>query len=280
MDDPTRNDNEFLPSGKKEWDYWKYMNKSNRVAQTIRAIGKEHIPDIIGLAEIENRIVLEDLLLRPAFHKKNYAIIHQNSPDPRGIDVALLYNAAKYTSDTSIFIPIVSKNPGLRSRDILYTCLVNNKDTLHIFVNHWSSRLGGIKKSESKRLYASQQLSTFIDSLNHNLTNPKIIVTGDFNDDPENTSLTKLTEENELINLALEIEQCGTTYYKKGWFCFDQILISKSINDGFKVSYEVMNLPFLGSENKEGDFVPNRTYKGSYYNNGFSDHYPVYLKLY
>ena len=283
IDDPKTNDNEFLTNSKKEWDYYKYMNKSNRIAQTMRAIGEISFPKIIGLCEVENKMVLQDLLLRPAFQNKDYGIIHQESPDARGIDVGLLYAKDYFSEISRDFIPVNSRDRHVRSRDILYTALVTDTDTFHLYVNHWSSRRGGQLKSEPKRKYAASLLSTHLDSVQGAFSDAHVIIMGDFNDDPWSESVKTLEDDNEMINLSLTLDECGTTYYKKDWYCFDQMLVSKSlINSNFPYVPEmnVARFDFLSKETSDGVKVPNRTYKGHFYNNGFSDHYPVFMNLY
>lgn len=258
------------------------MNKSKRIAQTFRAIGGVSFPQIIGLAEIENRIVLQDLLVRPSFQKRNYGIIHQESPDPRGIDVALLYAKSHFTYVHSEFIAVNSTQHHVRSRDILYAALSAEKDTFHVYVNHWSSRRGGVLKSDPKRMYASSLLSKHLDSIQLMYHDANIIIMGDFNDDPWSPSLKKMID-NDITNLSSSLEQCGTTYYRKEWYCFDQMLISKNLVDlnlPYASEMEVANLDFLSKMTSDGTKVPNRTYQGNMYINGFSDHYPVYLRLY
>ena len=283
LDNPKTNDKEFLPSGTREWDYYKYMNKSKRIAQTLRAMGETSFPQIIGLCEIENKMVLQDLLIRPAFQNKDFGIIHQESPDARGIDVGLLYAKDYFKELSRGFIPVNSREHHVRSRDILYATLATEKDTFHVYVNHWSSRWGGQLKSEPKRIYAATLLSNHLDSIQNVYSKPNVIIMGDFNDDPWSESVKVLTGKNEMTNLSLQMEQCGTTYYKKEWYCFDQILVSPNlINSTAPQASEmqVANFDFLSKETSAGVKVPNRTYKGHFYNNGFSDHYPVYMRLF
>ncbi len=282
LDNPKTNDKEFLPSGKREWDYYKYMNKSKRIAQTMRAIGENSFPKIIGLCEIENKMVLQDLLIRPSFQNKDFGIIHQESPDARGIDVGLLYAKDYFREVSREFIAVNSREHHVKSRDILYSALATDADTFHVYVNHWSSRWGGQLKSEPKRIYAASLLSKHLDSIQNQFSHANVIIMGDFNDDPWSKSVKLLTEKNKMVNLSSQMAQCGTTYYKKEWYCFDQMLVSKSLFNTrlpFASEMKVANFDFLSKETSDGEQVPNRTYKGHFYNNGFSDHYPIYLKL-
>jgi len=222
------------------------------------------MPVIIGLAEVENRFVLKDLLSKTDLSSYNYAIIHEESPDYRGIDVALIYDADyfQYILHDTIRINFPFK-PGYKTRDILYVLgILNKTDTLHLFVNHWPSRKGK-KKTTHKRIEAAKVLRHFINSLSLVYHQPKIIVMGDFNDEPWDKSITELTNGKlynpfnsppqspslsdnlvffdregkvAIINFHSSINK-GTYYYKGRWYMLDHLMLSHSLLDSTATIY-------------------------------------------
>jgi hypothetical protein len=300
IDDPLTADNEFLPGSELNWDKSRYYTKINHIYQTIAAVGEDSPPEIIGFAEIENRKVLSDLIYHSPLEKCNYKIIHKDSPDPRGIDVGLLYLPDKIKYLKSEFIEINFPNhPEKKTRDILYfKCLVNG-DTLNIFINHWPSRKGGQKKSEPYRKLVASILKQKVDSLLRINPLANIIITGDFNDQPDNKSLSvslgalkesQNTETGKLYNLSWSLKencQCGTYRLSSNWDMLDQFIVSgsllktRNIIETCSQCIHIGQYSFLLKEDqKYGGFKPFRTYTGPAYKGGFSDHLPVFLDLY
>ncbi len=279
-------DEEFLPTSTKNWDTRKYRTKIANISKTIRAVGGWEPPEIIGLAEIENRSVMLSLAEHPSLSKANLEVLHYDSKDPRGIDVGLLYNSQKVEVLHSEPIKVRMKNS--RTRDVLYAKLyVFQKDTLHVFVNHWSSRRGGKDASEYKRIAAANTVKTFTDSIQENNNQANIVVMGDFNDAPTDNSLDVLcSAENQfaLVNLMSDLPPTeGSHKYRGVWDYLDQILVSKNtvkatskfvIDDGaahvFKEDF------LLVEDDRYGDTYPKRTWKGDFFVAGFSDHLPVF----
>ena len=303
-DDPNIKDEEFMPDSKKEWNLDRYNKKLENISRIIIAVGELDAPDIIGLCEIENFIVLEDLTNKTQLKKLNYGIIHKDSPDKRGIDVAVLYRKDNvkpiYYEAITVSFGDTLERP---TRDILYfKSLLRGTDTIHYFVNHWPSRYGGQEKSEGKRIAAATVLKTFTDSILSSNANAKIILTGDFNDDPSNNSLTKVMQVNQvttsinnknLYSLSSQFDDDvsrGSLKYKGKWNVFDQFIISGNllnIDNGIYTSEKESHI-FYGT--KDNDFLlekdtryvgmqPNRTYWGPQFHGGFSDHLPIYLDL-
>ena len=287
IDNPLTNDEEFLEQGDKHWNNYRYWQKINKTFQVIAAAGHVEPPDIIGMCEVEDFLPLYHLINNTPLAKFNYSVIHENSPDRRGIDVALLvrtdrvkilhytYYSLRFGWDTTI-----------KTRDILYAKLRVQTDTLHVFVNHWPSRRGGMIKSEPKRMEASKLLSVLIDSLHNTADEPKVIVVGDFNDEPENKSLTYLSKTSELTNLSHDLKKscsCGTYKYKSHWNMLDQALVSKCLLEkdcsGIKVdSLYILNNKFLlEPDPTNGGYKPYRTYLGPRYIGGYSDHLPILI---
>ncbi|MCZ8355894.1 MAG: endonuclease/exonuclease/phosphatase family protein [Cyclobacteriaceae bacterium] len=286
-DDPLINDAEFLPAGANQWTPDRYFIKLQNMSSVLKGINA----DIIGLAEVENRKVLEDLVQHPNLIAKRYQIIHFDMDDGRGIDVALLYKPSVFKPFKIVKLPIADpREPKFKTRDILWVKGLFQGDTLHFIVNHWPSRSGGGK--EDKRLLAAQVLRRAIDSVM--VINPisKMVMVGDFNDDPNNKSIKKiLCAENEkreeiLVNASEPTfkKGYGTLYYNGIWNLFDQIIISKNLEQGVQhyvpSSFTVYVTPEMLE--KEGRYAgaPRRTFRsGQFDENGFSDHLPVYIKI-
>lgn len=284
IDDPHKTDNEYLPGSSKQWNTQKYTTKLNHISEVITASKNKEFPELVGLCEVENISVLKDLVNQKSLKKAKYKIVHYESPDRRGIDVALLYNSKEFKPLYTKNIPVrLPDNNHFKTRDILYVKgLLLNKDTLHVFLNHWPSRMGGKEKSEVKRLKASEILKHHLDSLT-NIHQNNIVVMGDFNDTPADSSLQLLVSNPSFFNVFMEFPIKGTHNYKGEWNTLDQFIITKEMknkNNGiYFVSSGALIFDFLFYETKKGEKYPNRTYNGEKYYGGYSDHLPVYLKL-
>ena len=295
-DDSIKNDEEYLPTGRNEWTQERYKAKLKNIAKVINSLGGGHTPDIMGLCEIENRRVVEDLVTQPALAKNRYQIVHFDAPDRRGIDVGLIYKP-------QVFVPFHTKplplnNPqdtSFKTRDILYVKgLFQRKDTLHIFVNHWPSRRGG---KEDMRIEAGKLARSAVDSILQINPDAKIILMGDFNDDPTNKSIAnylraqgkekKLTE-GDLFNPSFKPfkQGYGSLKYRGAYNLFDQIIISqgllkKNADDVYYMpeSFRVFAADWL--QNKSGKYAgyPFRTFAGGVYTGGYSDHFPSFIVI-
>jgi predicted extracellular nuclease len=295
-DDPTKNDDDFTPEGKLEWDELRYQDKLLKLTRVIASLGGNNAPTIIGLCEVENLKVLEDLVNHPVLAIYDFGIIHYDSPDARGIDVAFLYQKRYFKEIKSFNIPLTIDNePNFASRDILYVQgVLGKKDTLHFLVNHFPSRSGGAKPSEYKRIAAASLNRYWVDSLQNKSNNPNIIVMGDFNDNPNDVSIINYLgaksndalSKDDLFNpFAPLIEQeIGSYYYRGNWDMLDQIMVSGTLLDKNGVRYKENSATVFGPEwlrEQEGNFItaPFRTYAGNLYLGGYSDHFPVYIVL-
>ena len=300
FNDSLKNDEEFLPNGTRFWNTYKYYSKLNNIYKVIIAIGGWNPPAIIGLCEIENRKVLNDLVNNTPLVKFEYQIVHKESPDRRGIDVGLLYRKEFFQPLYYEAIPInFPDNPESKTRDILYVRgIAKNSDTLNIFINHWPSRWGGQLESEGRRLFVASVLKSKIDSIFTSNPQSNIIVTGDFNDYPDNKSINEVLNasqnydqitDNQLYNLSsflYKSKNIGSNKYQGNWGVLDQFFVSGNLlNKENKVftSFDdiyIFNADFL-LEPDEGYFgyKPNRTFIGYKYNGGYSDHLPTYLIL-
>lgn len=296
VDNPSTNDEEFTPNGYKHWTFWRYRQKQLKIARVINTIGKWDFPVIVGMSEVENRQVLEALIKYTPLSTANYQIIQKESPDRRGIDVAMFYIKEKFQPiDTSFIFIKFPNDPDKRTRDILYVKGILNKiDTLNIFVDHWPSRYGGQKESEPNRTFVAHVLRKKVDSIFQKTPKAKIIIMGDFNDEPFNKSISQVLKASDkttnvtdtiLIDLMNFLDQ-GTYKYKFEWNMLDQFIISGNLfhaKTGYTCdtkSAGIFRPDWLMEEDKTyPGSKPFRTYLGPRYNGGYSDHLPVYLNL-
>lgn len=297
LNDPACQDEEFLPGSANRWDSRKYAQKIDHISRVLYHTDSVALPALIGLAEVENRQVLEDLIATGQLKKGQYRIAHANSHDPRGIDVALLYKPSVFSLITQYKIRM--HDPELddaRTRECLYVCgILGGTDTLHLVVNHWKSRSGGTEKTEPLRLAYARVIRKFADSIRSTRPNAAIILMGDFNDMPENNSLknvlgARLSPEKPvregLYNLSASDAAAGAgSHYFKSWEMFDQIIVTGSLLNGSPGSLrcearaEVFKRPWMLYKNSSGQMVPDRTYNNGKYYGGYSDHLPVVLRL-
>lgn len=291
-DDPHNpGDNEYLPSAKSQWDEEKFDKKLSNLSKIIRSMNNGEGPDILGVCEIENYYVLKELSKR-FLSDLNYKIVHYESPDPRGIDVGILYKPTKFELITSEKIPVPVKN---NSRDILYAVFKVKNEILHVFVNHWPSRRGGEYKSEPRRIKAATVLRKKIDSLIIDNPVTNILVMGDFNDTPQKNSILvhlvatpfncdSLSKEysSNLFNVAFGkyLEGKGSYFYKGKFEMIDQIIVSKGLLDDKDLDLICDSFEIISNElntTRSGKFkgAPYPTFGSRRYLGGFSDHFPV-----
>lgn len=295
-DDPDIDDSEYLPQSEKKWDEKRYRKKLNDLSQVLSRINKKELPEIIGLCEVENRQVVEDLTKTQALAKGQYKIIHYDTPDARGIDVALIYRPDKFTATHHRTLPVIL--PGRKkptSRNILYVeGKMTDGETLHVFVNHWPSRNEGLQKSEPNRVAAAKALKSITDSLLLKNPDTNILIMGDMNDTPDNKSLREILEAAHpdeyrhpaLVNLMYPLQRRneGSYNYRGSWDMLDNIIVSSALlnGKGFRVENSegvVFSEPWMTYENQQGQNAPNRTYSGPRYIGGISDHFPVFCRL-
>lgn len=300
LDTPDTNDADFLPGGRLLWNTEKYISKQHNMAKVISQLGTELSPDgvaLLGVAEIENRKVLEDLVAQPELKSRKYQIVHYDSPDERGVDVGLLYQPKYFVPLGSKAVPVVLKDPKTGdkdfTRDILYVTGTFDGEPVHVMVGHWPSRRGGEAGSAWMRAAAAQVCKNLADSLKKTDPNAKIIVMGDLNDDPDNKSMTEVLKArrsadelraDELYNPMYDLFKSGngTLAYRDSWNLFDQIVVSKGFvnkkTGGWQL-YKAMVFRQPWLLQTEGAFrgYPFRTFVGDIFINGYSDHLPVFL---
>ena len=295
-DNPLTMDDEFTPEGDRHWTFSRFEQKINNTSKVLlNAVGWD-IPAIVGLCEIENRNVLELLTKETALKSIPYQIIHKESPDPRGIDVALLYNSDIFYPLTYEYLPLRNEDGGIReTREILYVSgILSESDTIHVFVNHWPSRYSGLLETKPLRNNAAALLREKVDSVFVINKEAKIIIIGDFNDQPLDESIEThlnakgIDQSTSLIDLSdMWINTgIGTLKYQSQWYVFDQIIISSNLLDSGSGIYTkpqwatiVSDSFLLEPDERYGGIKPFRTYNGYQYKGGFGDHLPVKLQL-
>ncbi len=296
---PEKEDDEFTPGGSRNWNRFRFREKLMNIYRVIVAAGEWEPPEIIGLSEVENSYVLEQLTLSTPLSGAGYEFVHRNSPDRRGIDVALLYRPEKFRLLKKDFYSVECEFDTLfKTREILYTKGVTLcSDTLHLFVNHWPSRWGGQAATEHRRIMAANVLRSAIDSVFETNRFARIIVMGDFNDEPHNKSISEVlgagsdfseTCLSGLYNLFADFgrQGRGTLKFRGEWYLFDQIIVSGSLlggAEGLSVrqgSVTIFDPPFLlVRDDSYFGYKPFRSYEGFRYTGGYSDHLPVYIDL-
>jgi endonuclease/exonuclease/phosphatase family metal-dependent hydrolase len=294
FNDTLKDDDDFLPGGLMRWNLTRYNKKINSVYKTIIAAGEWNPPDVIGLCEVENRKVLEDIVYGTYLSKYSYGIIHKESPDLRGIDVCMIYRKDHAAViDFRYWIPSGISRKKFNTRSVLYTKLLIRSDTVHFFANHWPSRRGGVLASEDLRVKIAELVREKADSIMNSVNGgAKIIILGDFNSTPDDQEIKLLTAPFQsgfsLVNLSESKAGRGegTYRYTGTWEMIDQVIVSKSLLSspaGLYTGEENLAIfkPdfLLKKDPKYPGFSPNSTYLGYRYQGGFSDHLPVLLDL-
>ncbi len=300
---PLERDLEFTPRGARGWDTHKYSCKLHNLARAISNFKTDLTPNgpaIIGISEIENRTVVQDLINQPELKDWHLQIAeYHDSPDRRGVDVGLIYNPRYFrvlsVNNHTLFI---ESNPDLRTRDqMCVTGVLGGTDTISVIVNHWPSRLGGEEQSSYLREAAGALSRHIADSVMRLYPNSGVIMMGDLNDDPQNKSCAVAFGARRSIE---EVEQggfynpfwkmldrgIGTLAYRGGWNLFDQIIVSDYfINDPTRTKRLqllkpiVMNFDFLKDSEGQRAGYPLRTHSGGVWMNGYSDHFPTQILL-
>ncbi|MEL6256053.1 MAG: hypothetical protein AAFR87_28875 [Bacteroidota bacterium] len=297
-DNPDKIDEDFTPGGRYEWDQSKYERKLFQISKAIKSIGPEG-PDLLGLGEVENAKVIQDLLNQEPLKNRNYKFVHYESPDMRGIDVAFVYDSKLFKlSDDEAYEIYFKQEPDYTSRKVLHVKgkFVNQK--LHVLVNHWPSRRGGQQESEFRRVAVAEEVRGVIDGIYAKDKDAHVIVMGDMNDDPFNKSIVETLgavgkmdalEENGLFNPMTKLHDAdnyGSLTYRGKWNLFDQIIMSEDLLDEKgKLKYvagsaKVHNVELLQVGFGRGAKYPRRAiFRGQFEGAGYSDHFPVYVKL-
>lgn len=298
IDSENVRDSEYLPNSKKQWNTERYYYKLDNMARVLSEIATDKTPDglaVFGVSEIENRFVLEDLVKREALKDRNYQIVHYNSPDRRGIDVALLYNPEYFELTNSYSAPFVDADTNFKTRDQLVVSGLLKGEEVHFQVNHWPSRSGGEKRSRPKRNAAGKLARSLADSLIAINPNAKVMIMGDLNDDPTNQSVAKFLKAsgkkeklkdgyfyNPFHNLYNK--GIGSLAYRDSWNLFDQIILTPALVSENKDTWsyykaKVFKKNYMINQSGKYKGYPKRTHAGGRFQGGYSDHFPVYMYL-
>ena len=268
--DTLKNDSSFLPEGMHHWTYRRYQTKIDRIAQVLVNIGGWESVPLVGLCEVENARCLRNLCYE--LRRFHYKYVHYDSPDERGVDVALLYDSTRL-SILNIRALSLSLD-GDATRDILYvSALYEQRDTVHVMMCHLPSQLGGASNTDWKRQRAKSLIQSQIDSILLLQPSANIVVMGDMNTSAQD-DLTGM------VNLMIPIQKMGqgTHKYQGIWTCLDQFYVSQSIAS--KATATIFSPRWLLEEDaKYLDYKPHRTYIGFRYNDGYSDHLPIVLHI-
>ena len=303
-DDSLKNDEDFLPGGAYGWNSSRFWHKTDQLAKVLAIAGEGCFPHLVGLAEVENEDCLRCLLYTSSLKQASYRYVYAESDDPRGIDICLLYNRFVFKPLEVEHIRVFPPGTGKKTRNILYVKgLLAIDELLHVFVCHWPSRYGGAKTSEPFRREAAKKLRIKIDSVFACDNEAKIVIMGDFNDEPNNLSICRdlgagapqnVYQPAVLYNLMwpyLNNPDCGSIKYQGRWSVFDQIIVSSALMyelPSVNRSQPVRRLPdatilfenvLLVQDKKYMGYKPFRTYEGFRYTGGFSDHLPVFLDI-
>jgi endonuclease/exonuclease/phosphatase family metal-dependent hydrolase len=291
--DSLKNDYEFLPGGIRAWTPARFWVKTGHIARVIAAIGADKFPEIVGLAEVENEACLKSLIYVSPLKNAGYSFIHEESPDSRGVDVCLLYNRYLFSVIRHVSIRVNCKEDSTkRTRDILYVCgKTYTNDTLHLFVTHFPSRLGGELESEAYRRDVAKLIREKADSIFSVQEKSNILIMGDFNDYPDCRSVSvdlqagmpaEDPECKALYNLMLPMDgkpDMGTNKYQGDWGILDQMLVSGNLLKHTREAH-IFDADFLlVPDERWMGRKPYRTYNGMIYQGGYSDHLPVYLDM-
>ena len=301
INDIGKEDIEYTPKGVKNWESEKYWHKINHLARAIASFNHWKGPELLGVCEVEHRHCLEDLVQQSSLEQFNYGIIHKESKDKRGIDVACIYKKNRFQVLDYQYIPVQLQKNNRPTRDILYVMgSIDGQDTIHVFFNHWPSRYLGAGASEPKRMIAAEVLKGKVDSISKLNLQAKIIISGDFNDDPIDKSISEILEaKNKLIDTTsfflfntsdsiYHQKELGTHKFRDHWSVFDQMIISstlfkKSDSEGFfyqNFSSAVHHKKWLLTyDDQFTGNKPFRTFYGNEYLGGYSDHFGVSILL-
>ena len=303
---PGVKDEEFTPEGAKNWNsakYWKKMANIEEVFYKLSADTRAY-PTIIGVSEVENRNVLEDIVSLEKLQKVNYQIVHYDSPDARGVDVALLYRPSQFKLEGSAALPVkLADNPDWKTRDVLMVWGTIENEPFYFFVNHWPSRLGGQQQSEHLRMLAAGVVRHAVDSVIAARPDAKIVIMGDLNDDPTDKSVVetlgakaKMSESKGAGDLFNPFNQMfrkgfGTLAYQDAMNLFDNMIVNGNLVTGGSGKLKlykpesnrfygnIYDRPFLRQQSGQYKNYPLRTFVGNNFQGGYSDHFPVFLYI-
>lgn len=306
INDPETRDEEFTPEGSRKWNTVKYNKKLHnmeRVLFDIASVQKTY-PAVIGVSEVETRGVLEDIISTPKLAPANYRIVHYDSPDRRGIDVGFLYRPDIFKLEGSAEIPFkMPGQPNFLTRGFVTMWGTIDDEPFFFLVSHWPSRLGGKEASSPKREAAGRAIRMIKDSVLKNNPSTKVVIMGDLNDDATDKSIVdpdclgakakvKDLQAGDFYNPFIDVLKAGmgTLAYQDSWNLFDNIIVSENLvndkeglrlkkSDGSKYSGYIFRRPYMVQQSGQYRGYPLRTFVGTNFQDGFSDHFPVYIYI-
>ena len=309
INDPNKNDEEYLPEGARKWTTYRYNCKLDNMSRVLFDIAAEdkNFPAVIGVSEIENRLVLEDLIATPKLAKANYRIVHYDSPDRRGVDCAFFYRPDKFQLEGSeahrISFP---GQPNFLTRDLVAMWGKIEGEPFYFIVSHWPSRLGGKERSQHSRDFVAAKCKHICDSVRTLNPATKVVIMGDFNDDATDASVTDILgakgdkkgkikdlQPNDMYNPFYSMLKAGygTLGYRDSWNLFDNIVVSENLatgstgalkiqkKEGAKFYGNIFNRSYMVQQEGQYKNYPLRSFVGSNFQNGYSDHFPVYIYI-
>lgn len=286
--DSLQQDPAFTPQGANHWTWSRFISKRDALAKSMIAIGGGELPVVIGLCEVESRFALEQLVRQTPLAPAGYRVVHRDGPDLRGIDVAMLYRPDRFRLLHAHFLTVRLPDTMQHTREILYAKgVLDQLDTLHLFVNHWPSKMGGAKASASRRMAAAARLRQSVDSVFCLQPAANIVIMGDFNDTPLSKVMRTFAAP-PLHNLSAPLarRKVGTIRYRGRWELIDQFIVSENLLNPHEpistsaADCRIFSAPFLLiPDEKYLGYKPYRTYLGPRYQGGISDHLPVVLRI-
>jgi len=296
IDHPTTIDEDFTPEGKNNWTGAKYRIKLNNLSRVITRLGENNPPALLGMAEVENKKVLEDLVKTKNLKGSKYEVIHAESKDERGIDVGAIYRTDVLSDVWYEYLEVKLSDTSDKTRDILYIrASLKGKYPFHVLFNHWPSRREGEKESEPKRIVAASAVREKIKIIRKADPNAVILILGDFNDEPSNASISKVLnagkvteEEKKFVNLSYPgyEKKFGTHSFKGEWNMLDQVIVNREFyaqTNGMVLAdkeTKIFREDWVLFKHKDGTVSPNKSYSGPvFHKSGFSDHLAVYVSL-
>ena len=303
INDPNKNDEEYLPEGARKWTTYRYNQKQENMSRVLFDIAAEdrNFPAVIGVSEIENRLVLEDLLATPKLAKTNYRIVHYDSPDRRGVDCAFFYRPDQFKLEGSEAHKIsFPGKPNFLTRDLVAMWGKIEGEPFYFIVSHWPSRLGGKERSQYSRDFVAEKCKKICDSVRTANPATKVVIMGDFNDDATDASLVKVMgakgkvkelETGDFFNPYVQMLKAGlgTLAYQDSWNLFDNICVTENLVNGTygklrlikgkKFYGNIFTRPYMLQQEGQYKGYPLRTFVTNNFQNGFSDHFPVYIYI-
>jgi len=289
INDPATRDNDFTPTNSKKWNKARYTKKIENLSSVLFYIDSTYSTAVIGLAEVENKAVVKDLINSQRLKNISYKIIHQDSPDSRGIDVCAIYNSKLFTYQEHHYITVnLNSKTKPNTRDILVLQgTIAENDVCFIF-SHWPSRVGGKQKSDLDRKQVASMIHLIAKKIHTDNPISDIVIMGDFNDTPFDENVYKELKADTLINASTlyynasykaAVHKEGTYFYKGKFQMLDNAVVLQEMFNNKKVEFSVVNPPFLCFKKQNGTLVPNRSFGGKEYFGGYSDHFPIVISV-